>query len=30
MFMGMEQELGWLNLPDADHVIDNVLRVKSI
>jgi hypothetical protein len=30
MFMGMEQELGWLNLPDVDYVIDNGLRVKSI
>jgi hypothetical protein len=26
----VEQELGWLNLPDVDYVIDNGLRVKSI
>jgi hypothetical protein len=26
----VEQELGWLNLPDVDYVIDNVARVKSV
>jgi hypothetical protein len=30
MFIGMEQELVWLNLLDVDNVIDNGSRVKSV
>jgi hypothetical protein len=30
MFIGMEQELVWLNLLDVDNVIDNGSCVKSV
>jgi hypothetical protein len=30
MFIGVEQELVWLNLLDVDNVIDNGPCVKSV